>query len=78
MCICMIEHALIINYAVCWRVYLENAWTPDGCVWLFNVLEEDPCLGFILNTKGTLSNFRENFVMKGLLRDLSPMHRSQP
>ena len=40
--------------------------------------EEDPYLGFILNTKRILSNFRENFVVKGLLGDLSLMHRSRP
>ena len=41
------------------------------------VQEEDLCLGVVLNTKETLSDFLK-IVVLGLLGDLSPMHRSRP
>ena len=49
----------------------------DECA-CFTMQEEDLYLGTILNTKETLSDFHEKHVMKGLLGDLSPMHRSRP
>ena len=49
----------------------------DKCDCL-NVQDEDPYLGIILNTKGTLSDFCEKLIDERLLGDLFLMRWSRP
>ena len=66
-------------HCVLWGAFwecLDPQWIECVCLY---VKEECPYLGVVLNIKEILSNFfSDNCVMKGLLGDLSLMHRSRP